>query len=225
MKQRVNTIKGKRLVSGGDTNTLTKDEILVTETPEGVVLKERDYKGTIKDLSSGGSNTSNNEVLYYKIIHSDDVVTFPPELTGGETVQQDVKTLIMNILWTQFRFLSVISFKEIGNKQSVSNRLYISNSNDAGENTLNRLETIATNGTLSGLAIYRGETCTFNDKDNSSIIIKEGDITEKYWDMMYKITPSDYLEVFLTPTLISFYDEIMKSYIIQITKEEYEALI
>lgn len=39
MKRKINTIKGKRLVMGG-TNNLTKDEILVTETLNGIGLKE-----------------------------------------------------------------------------------------------------------------------------------------------------------------------------------------
>lgn len=40
MKRKINTIKGKRLVMGRGTNNLTKDEILVTETLNGIGLKE-----------------------------------------------------------------------------------------------------------------------------------------------------------------------------------------
>lgn len=75
MKQRVNTIKGKRLVYGGDTNTLTKDEILVTETPNGVQLKERTSNGTIKDLGGSGSS-SKIEEKYYKIACDDTGFSF-----------------------------------------------------------------------------------------------------------------------------------------------------
>lgn len=48
MKKRINQIKGKRLVRGGDTNTLTHNEILVTETSNGVSLKERTRDGIVE---------------------------------------------------------------------------------------------------------------------------------------------------------------------------------
>lgn len=64
MKQRINTIKGKRLVRGGGTNLLRNDEILVTETNNGIQLQER-QGGNIVSLSSG--ENENSEYLYYKI--------------------------------------------------------------------------------------------------------------------------------------------------------------
>lgn len=69
MKRKIDTIKGKRLVMGG-TNTLTKNEILVIETPDGIELKERDSDGKVKQLSgSSGSYSSNSNGLYcYKRI-------------------------------------------------------------------------------------------------------------------------------------------------------------
>lgn len=63
MKRKINTIKGKRLVMGGGTNTLTKDEILVTETPNGIGLKERSSDGSIKELAGGGNNTDQINVF------------------------------------------------------------------------------------------------------------------------------------------------------------------
>lgn len=67
MKRKIDTIKGKRLVMGGSTNTLTKNEILVTETPDGIELKERDSDGKVKQLS-GSSGNSSSDGEYYKFI-------------------------------------------------------------------------------------------------------------------------------------------------------------
>lgn len=64
MKRKIDTIKGKRLVMGGGTNTLTKNEILVTETPDGIELKERDSDGKVKQLS-GSSGNSSSDMEYY----------------------------------------------------------------------------------------------------------------------------------------------------------------
>lgn len=60
MKRKINTIKGKRLVMGGGTNNLTKDEILVTETSNGIELKERSSDGSIKELAGGSSEGGDN---------------------------------------------------------------------------------------------------------------------------------------------------------------------
>lgn len=68
MKRKIDTIKGKRLVMGGGTNTLTKNEILVTETPDGIELKERDSDGKVKQLS-GSSGSSSSDAEYYKFIN------------------------------------------------------------------------------------------------------------------------------------------------------------
>lgn len=65
MKRKINTIKGKRLVMGGGTNNLTKDEILVTETSKGIELKERSSDGSIKELA-GGSSEGGNVVSIFK---------------------------------------------------------------------------------------------------------------------------------------------------------------
>lgn len=63
MKRKINTINGKRLVIG-NTNEISKDEILVQQTKEGTIsLKER-VGGQLKELSggstSGGGNNGNN---------------------------------------------------------------------------------------------------------------------------------------------------------------------
>lgn len=63
MKRKIDTIKGKRLVMGGGTNILTKNEILVTETSNGIELKERSSDGSIKELAGGGNNTDQINVF------------------------------------------------------------------------------------------------------------------------------------------------------------------
>lgn len=68
-KQRIHTIKNKILVQG-DENLLTNNEILVTETPEGVSLKERTSEG-IKTISGGGGGEGNT--IYVKV----DISLFP----------------------------------------------------------------------------------------------------------------------------------------------------
>lgn len=64
MKRKINTIKGKRLVMGGGTNNLTKDEILVTETSNGIELKERSSDGSIKELAGGGSSSNSIQIKF-----------------------------------------------------------------------------------------------------------------------------------------------------------------
>lgn len=67
MKKRLNTLKGKRLVTG-DANLMTKDEICINATPNGVSVKEIGTDGKIKDLTGSGDNGgSNKNVKYYGI--------------------------------------------------------------------------------------------------------------------------------------------------------------
>lgn len=67
MKRKIDTIKGKRLVVGGGTNNLTKDEILVETKGDTITLRERDDSGKIKQLS-GSSGSSSSDGEYYKFI-------------------------------------------------------------------------------------------------------------------------------------------------------------
>ena len=55
MKRRLNTLKGKRLVTG-DSNLMTKDEICINTTPNGVEVKEIGTDGKIKDLAGSSNN-------------------------------------------------------------------------------------------------------------------------------------------------------------------------
>lgn len=71
MKRQLDRLKGKRLVTG-DPNLMTKDEICINATPNGVEVKEIGTDGKIKDLAGSGSgNNTDNELLeeplYYKI--------------------------------------------------------------------------------------------------------------------------------------------------------------
>lgn len=75
-KQRIHTIKNKILVQG-DENLLTNNEILVTETPEGVSLKERTSEG-IKTISGGGGGGEVN-TIYAKIDFSLAQLDIPEE--------------------------------------------------------------------------------------------------------------------------------------------------
>lgn len=59
MKRQLDRLKGKRLVTG-DVNLMTKDEICINTTPNGVEVKEIGPDGEIKDLA-GGSNSSSGE--------------------------------------------------------------------------------------------------------------------------------------------------------------------
>lgn len=70
MKRQLDRLKGKRLVTG-DPNLMTKDEICINATPNGVEVKEIGIDGKIKDLagsgeSNGNSSIQDNERLYFK---------------------------------------------------------------------------------------------------------------------------------------------------------------
>ncbi len=66
MKRKIDTIKGKRLVTGGGINTLNKNEILVETKGDTITLKERDGSGNIKQLSGSNENSS-SDMEYYSI--------------------------------------------------------------------------------------------------------------------------------------------------------------
>lgn len=68
MKRQLERLKGKRLVTG-DPNLMTKDEICINATPNGVEVKEIGADGKIKDLAGSGDNASgsNKNVKYYGI--------------------------------------------------------------------------------------------------------------------------------------------------------------
>ena len=60
MKRQLDRLKGKRLVTG-DPNLMTKDEICINATPNGVEVKEIGTDGKIKDLAgSGGGDSEDN---------------------------------------------------------------------------------------------------------------------------------------------------------------------
>lgn len=70
MKRKINTINGKRLVIG-NTNEVSKDEILVQQTKEGTIsLKER-VGGELKELSGNNGNNSSASngpsLKFYKV--------------------------------------------------------------------------------------------------------------------------------------------------------------
>lgn len=55
MKRQLDRLKGKRLVTG-DPNLMTKDEICINATPNGVEVKEIGIDGKIKDLAGSGES-------------------------------------------------------------------------------------------------------------------------------------------------------------------------
>lgn len=63
MKRQLDRLKGKRLVTG-DPNLMTKDEICINATPNGVEVKEIGTDGKIKDLAGSGGEGVNE--YYYK---------------------------------------------------------------------------------------------------------------------------------------------------------------
>lgn len=63
MKRQLERLKGKRLVTG-DANLMTKNEICINATPNGVEVKEIGTDGSIKDIASGGSGVKE---WYYSI--------------------------------------------------------------------------------------------------------------------------------------------------------------
>lgn len=64
MKRQLDRLKGKRLVTG-DPNLMTKDEICINATPNGVEVKEIGTDGKIKDLAGSGSGGSGDSVAGY----------------------------------------------------------------------------------------------------------------------------------------------------------------
>ena len=66
MKRQLDRLKGKRLVTG-DPNLMTKDEICINATPNGVEVKEIGTDGKIKDLAgSSGSSSEGGKGFEYK---------------------------------------------------------------------------------------------------------------------------------------------------------------
>lgn len=69
MKRQLDRLKGKRLVTG-DPNLMTKDEICINATSNGVEVKEIGTDGSIKDIASGNSENTKKEYEYYRITNS-----------------------------------------------------------------------------------------------------------------------------------------------------------
>lgn len=65
MKRQLERLKGKRLVTG-DANLMTKNEICINATPNGVEVKEIGADGKIKDLANSGGGSGAKE-WYYSI--------------------------------------------------------------------------------------------------------------------------------------------------------------
>lgn len=87
MKRQLERLKGKRLVTG-DPNLMTKNEICINETHNGVEVKERSSDGSIKELAgSSGSSSSNSNGLYcYKRVlkrQSTDITDIFNSVMGG----------------------------------------------------------------------------------------------------------------------------------------------
>lgn len=72
MKRQLERLKGKRLVTG-DSNLMTRDEICINETPNGVEVKEIGKDGKIKNLagSDGGGEIKEH---YYKFVFTPDTL-------------------------------------------------------------------------------------------------------------------------------------------------------
>lgn len=63
MKRQLDRLKGKRLVTG-DPNLMTKDEICINATPNGVEVKEIGTDGSIKDIATGGEGVENHYYVF-----------------------------------------------------------------------------------------------------------------------------------------------------------------
>ena len=78
MKRQLDRLKGKRFVTG-DPNLMTKDEICINATPNGVEVKEIGVDGKIKDLAGskggGGEGGEVKDYKYYRINNLEDEET------------------------------------------------------------------------------------------------------------------------------------------------------
>lgn len=75
MKQRVSTIHGKVIVTGGENpeNELRSHEILLNEKPDGTVeLKERNIHGEVVSIAGGGSDSGSSAVASIKFYYVSD---------------------------------------------------------------------------------------------------------------------------------------------------------
>lgn len=75
MKQRVSTIHGKVIVTGGENpeNELRSHEILLNEKPDGTVeLKERNIHGEVVSIAGGGSDNGSSAVASIKFYYVSD---------------------------------------------------------------------------------------------------------------------------------------------------------
>lgn len=136
MKRQLDRLKGKRLVTG-DPNLMTKDEICINATPNGVEVKEIGIDGSIKDIASGGgggNNNTSNDIKYYhlKVQYPDDVM-MPYGLFASifklvptdEAKEQDiidtiignailVETALKGIYSTDYHYFGTVPFIKIG---------------------------------------------------------------------------------------------------------------
>jgi hypothetical protein len=104
MKRRLNTLKGKKLVTG-DPNLMTKDEICINETPNGVEVKEIGTDGKIKDLAnSGGGNSKEYDDLNTYLYYDDRIIS----MDGMEFPLCGIIMSILSNMLTYFHNLNII---------------------------------------------------------------------------------------------------------------------
>lgn len=99
MKQRVSTIHGKVIVTGGENpeNELRSHEILLNEKPDGTVeLKERNIHGEVVSIAGGGNDSGSSAAASIKFYYVNDTNATnyesnfqEAELTLGGSIPRD----------------------------------------------------------------------------------------------------------------------------------------
>lgn len=118
MKRQLDRLKGKRLVTG-DPNLMTKDEICINATPNGVEVKEIGIDGSIKDIASGGGGGDSEEKEWYYCKCPDTevlavlkgyVAVNIPNPKGEEKIITEADTIVTTYALDDYEFVGYARF-------------------------------------------------------------------------------------------------------------------
>lgn len=222
MKKRIGFLKGKPVVLS--TPNLVKDnEILYKQSQEGIVLQERKKNGNLENITVGGSDYSDSEILYYKFVNSDKTFDANPSYTYGNLASLYFEQILP--------YLNIISFKskEEGYSGLDIGRLpYITGSQQytTSDRTSNYLVQAIQTDNLLGFRLLKSKTYNINQQYHQQYESIEGTFLDKVMYRLFGTMPKDIPEDATEEELetIQLFKDIFNECFVQISKQQYDLL-
>lgn len=196
MKRQLKTLKGKRVVLTNNANEITRNEIGIIEKQDGTLeVKEHDANGNIENIA-GGSSTGDIKEYYYSIDPNKMIEVLGDDLTGLNMMLGFFNRLIKGVVFnTDTGKLKYIDYQHYGSFTNV--------------NTVKEIR---------GGRIIDSYPITIEKHQNNNVVYC--DVYGDYYNRCVEMFTG--FDEGVTPEHIK---EMTSSFITEITKEEYKALI